>query len=300
MACTRPIALEDPVDAVKDRTLLIECEELLERLDDPQLRVIDCRFELLNPGAGRELYSTAHIPGAVFADLDRDLAAPVTALSGRHPLPGVQALAAFFGRLGISGSTEVVVYDQANGSIAARCWWLLRWLGHGSARLLNGGFARWQDLGCDTETGEIDVQPAVFNPAPQGQLVLTTQEILEAGMDSGALQLVDARDSDRFEGICEPIDTVAGHIPGSLSVPLTTFLQADGRWKDTSELQKLWAEALGGGYGSSWSTMCGSGVTACHLVVSGLLAGLPEPRVYVGSWSEWIADPDRPIAPDRG
>jgi thiosulfate/3-mercaptopyruvate sulfurtransferase len=286
------------VDAVNDRALLTECEELCASLDDPQLRIVDCRFELLDPGAGRELYRKSHVPGSVFADLDRDLAAPVTAGSGRHPLPAAQALAALFGRLGISGSTRVVVYDQANGSIAARCWWLLRWLGHRNASLLNGGFARWQQLGLDTETGESSAPPAEFAPDPQGQLVLTTGEIEAAGDNCSVLQLVDARDSDRFAGISEPIDPVAGHIPGSISMPLTASLRADGSWKDALELRRLWEDALGAGFGRPWSTMCGSGVTACHLVVSGLLAGLPEPRVYVGSWSEWITDPERPIATD--
>jgi thiosulfate/3-mercaptopyruvate sulfurtransferase len=286
------------VDTVNDRSLLIDCAELHAKLDDPHLRIVDCRFELLEPGAGRDLHRSSHIPGAVFADLDRDLAAPVRADSGRHPLPEVQTLGAVFSRLGISSSKQVVVYDQANGAIAARCWWLLRWLGHRNASILNGGFARWQELGLETEAGEVSVADGEFEPKPQDQLVLTTGEIVAAGEERAALQLVDARDMDRFLGISEPIDAVAGHIPGAISVPLTASLRVDGTWKDAAALRLLWQEALGDGFGRPWSTMCGSGVTACHLVVSGLLAGLPEPRVYVGSWSEWITDPDRPIAPD--
>jgi thiosulfate/3-mercaptopyruvate sulfurtransferase len=283
---------------VNDTNLLIDCEELHSELPNSEVRIIDCRFELLDPEAGRRLYSEAHIPGAVFADLDLDLAAPVTAGSGRHPLPGVTELAMTFGRLGITNSTRVVVYDQQNGALAARCWWLLRWLGHQDARLLNGGFNRWQQLGLDTEEGAVPVPVEVFRPKPQARLVLLSDEIVNAGDKRASLQLVDARDTDRFAGISEPIDPVAGHIPGSISVPFTDNLAADGTWKSRAELRKLWDSALGQGAGQPWSVMCGSGVTACHHVISGLLAGLPEPRVYVGSWSEWITDPDRPISPD--
>ncbi len=279
--------------------LLIDCEELHSRLGEQRLRIVDCRFELLDPEAGRRLHDDAHIPGAVFADLDRGLSAPVTASSGRHPLPDVAAIAATFGRLGVSRGTQVVVYDQRDGALAARCWWLLRWLGHNDARLLNGGFARWQELGLQTETGQVRIAPEQFEPEPREQLVLRTPEIVAAGEDRGSLQLVDARDGERFAGISEPIDPVAGHIPGAISLPLTASLEDDGTWKSPDELRRLWENVLGERFGQPWSTMCGSGVTACHLVISGLLAGLPEPRVYVGSWSEWITDPNRPVASER-
>ena len=283
-------------NAVPDTNLLIDCETLHARLGHPELRIVDCRFDLLEPEAGRRLHEDSHIPGAVFADLDRDLSAPVTARTGRHPLPDVAAIAATFGRLGISSSTRVVVYDQSSGALAARCWWLLRWLGHTDACLLNGGFARWQELGFAIESGTVDVAPKPFDAQPQRHLVLQTSEIVGTGEDCGSLQLVDARDNERFSGISEPIDPVAGHIPGAISLPLTESLQGDGTWKSPAELRAVWERVLGQGVGQPWSTMCGSGVTACHLVISGLLAGLPEPRVYVGSWSEWITDPDRPIA----
>ena len=282
-----------------DKDLLIDCEALHARLGHPELRIVDCRFDLMDPEAGRRLHNDAHIPGAAFADLDHDLSAPVPAASGRHPLPDAAALAATFGRLGISRSTRVVVYDEGGGALAARCWWLLRWLGHKDACLLNGGFARWKRLGLATESGQVRVPAEDFSAEPQHHLVLRTEEILAAGRDCGSLQLVDARDGDRFAGISEPIDPIAGHIPGAISLPLTASLEEDGTWKSAAELRPVWEQALGEGVGRPWSTMCGSGVTACHLVVSGLLAGLPEPRVYVGSWSEWITDPDRPIASDR-
>lgn len=280
---------------MNDRNLLIDCEELHSQLRDPGLRIVDCRFELLDAAAGRRLHEAQHIPGAVFADLDEDLAASVTKGSGRHPLPESGALAATFGRLGISRKTRVVVYDQGNGALAARCWWLLRWLGHRNACLLDGGFARWQELSLQTEAGTVNVKTARFESDPQHDLVLTSEEIVAAGADCSALQLVDARDRDRFAGVSEPIDPVAGHVPGAINVPYEANLNPDGTWKSRDELRELWDKALGPRAGQSWSVMCGSGVTACHHVVSGLLAGLSEPRVYVGSWSEWIADPERPI-----
>ena len=280
---------------MNDRNPLIDCEKLHSQLRDPGLRIVDCRLELLDADAGRRLYEAEHIPGAVFADLDQDLAAPVTKGSGRHPLPESTAMAATFGMLGISGETRVVVYDQGNGALAARCWWLLRWLGHRETFLLDGGFARWQELSLQTEAGTVDVQTARFEPNPQHDLVLTSDEIVAAGADCRALQLVDARDQDRFAGISEPIDPVAGHVPGAINVPYEANLNPDGTWKSRDELRELWDKTLGPRAGQPWSVMCGSGVTACHHVISGLLAGLPEPRVYVGSWSEWIADPERPI-----
>ncbi len=282
-----------------DTNLLIDCEALHAQLGHPGLRIVDCRFDLLQPEAGRQLHDDAHIPGAVFADLDRDLSGPVTAATGRHPLPEVAAIASTFGRLGISDATRVVVYDQSTGALAARCWWLLRWLGHTNACLLDGGFARWEQLGLATESGSVDVRPEPFHAKPRQHLVLRTSEIAESREDCASLQLVDARDGVRFAGISEPIDPIAGHIPGAISLPLTRSLQEDGTWKSPAELRAVWEQALGKGVGQPWSTMCGSGVTACHLVVSGLLAGLSEPRVYAGSWSEWITDPGRPIASDR-
>jgi thiosulfate/3-mercaptopyruvate sulfurtransferase len=281
---------------MKDTALLIDCDGLLRRIAEPGLQIVDCRFELLDPEAGRRQYLRGHIPGAVYADLDVDLAGPIGPGSGRHPLPDPQTMATTLGRLGIDTGTEVVVYDQGSGAVASRLWWLLRWLGHENVRLLDGGYARWQGLGYAIEEGEVTAPTAEFVGAPRPELVLETDEILAALDRCEALQLIDARDSERFAGAHEPIDPVAGHIPGAINLPLSASLHADGTWKSPDELEELWAETLGCGSGAPWSVMCGSGVTACHLAVSGLLAGLPEPRLYVGSWSEWIADPKRPVA----
>ena len=278
-----------------DNDLLISCEELLGRLDDEHVRIIDCRFNLTEPGAGRAQYLESHIPNAVYADLDQDLAAASGPDTGRHPLPDIDAFATTLGRLGIGNETHVIVYDQSSGALAARLWWLLRWAGHGRASLLDGGIARWQALRMPLETGQQYVVETRFVPAVRQNLVVDVSEIEAALPDVGALRLVDAREPQRFLGIEEPIDPVAGHIPGALNVPFASYLQADGRWENADNLHALLQKALGNSLNSPWSVMCGSGVTACHLVVSALLTGLPEPRVYVGSWSEWIRDPDRPV-----
>ena len=250
----------------------------------------------MKPDSGRQQYLDGHIPGAVFVDLDRDLAAPVAAGTGRHPLPDADEFAATMGALGVTNDTEIIVYDEASGALAARTWWLLRWAGHDKVRLLDGGITAWKAQGLPLEAGQTEPAAAEFQARPRSELVLHTEEIVASGTAVQQLQLVDARDAARFDDKVEPIDTVAGHIPGALNLPFAAALHDDGTWRSPDALRRLWDDTLGDGAGAPWSVMCGSGVTACHLVVSGLLAGLPEPRVYVGSWSEWITDPERPVA----
>jgi thiosulfate/3-mercaptopyruvate sulfurtransferase len=279
-----------------DNSPLISCELLQGMIESGDVRVVDCRFSLDDPGAGLSQYLDGHLPNAVFADLDKDLSSPVTAESGRHPLPEPRQFARVLGRLGISNSTHVVAYDQANGALAARLWWLLRWAGHEKTSILDGGISRWQALGLPLEKGMHEVVAAEFDVKPNDDLVLRTEEIIAARPDARALRLVDVRESARFRGEMEPIDPVAGHIPGTINLPFAQCSRDDGTWRDAQALLGQLQDALDGDTGQPWSVMCGSGVTACHLVVSALLAGTSEPRVYVGSWSEWIRDPARPIA----
>lgn len=281
--------------AVNDNNLLISVETLCSILADDDVRVVDCRFTLNEPDDGLQKYQESHIPGAVFADLDKDLAAPVQRHTGRHPLPNPEQFARRLGELGISRQTRVVAYDQASGALAARFWWMLRWLGHDDVSLLDGGWARWAEFEMPVESGQVEYETDVYHAEPNMALVLTSDEIVAAGAKAEHLHLVDARDRNRFDGIEEPIDPVAGHIPGTLNVPFSESLNENGTWKGAEDLRALWKEILGANFGSPWSVMCGSGVTACHLVASGLRAGLPEPRVYIGSWSEWITDPARAI-----
>lgn len=279
---------------------LVNVENLLQHLDDPNWRVIDCRFDLADARAGHQSYLEGHIPGAVFADLNDDLAAQPTAVTGRHPLPSIPDITEFFGRLGVGRDTTVVVYDVGNGAMAARCWWLLRWLGHDNVVLLDGGLSRWRALDLPLVTGRESVASSAFVARLRHDLVVTTEELMANLETIATMNLLDARDAARFRGEVEPIDPVAGHIPGAQNRPLTDNLRDDGLWKSVIELQTLWEDALGIDGDVPWAVMCGSGVTACHLAVAGMRAGYREPRLYVGSWSEWIRDPARPVARGDG
>ena len=275
--------------------LLTSAAKLASGLGDRRLRIIDCRFDLMAPRAGREAYLEGHIPGAVYADLDTDLSGPITPDSGRHPLPDVADAEAAFSRLGIDADVDVVCYDDAGGAIASRTWWLLRWLGHHNVTVLDGGLTAWLARGLPLVTGEQDVAPRHFRGVEDPGRVLITTEISVGPEGTGGCLLVDARDAARFRGEVEPIDARAGHIPGTLNLPFADCLKEDGTWLDGVSLRQMLEPLLGDDESVPWSVMCGSGVTACHLAISGLLAGYSEPRVYIGSWSEWIRDPSRAV-----
>lgn len=280
--------------------ILIDATTLASMLDGERCIAVDCRSELANVDAGRQLYDAGHIPGAVFLDLDRDLAGPVSANTGRHPLPDVDQINAALGKSGIGPSDTVVVYDAGNGSLAARAWWILRWLGHPSIRLLDGGFAQWKALDLPIDVSEPRREPTAFRGRPNDALVLTTDELASELSSIRGRKLVDARDRSRFLGEHEPIDPVAGHIPGSVNAPFGDFVTEEGTWRPLQERAALLEAVLGKDREAHWSVMCGSGVTACHLAISGLEAGFKEPRLYVGSWSEWVRDPERPIGTGEG
>lgn len=283
------------MDSALRNRLLTSAAELASGSEDRQLRIIDCRFDLMAPHAGRAAYLEAHIPGAVYADLDKDLSGPITPHSGRHPLPEVADAEAVFSRLGIDADVDVICYDATSGAIASRAWWLLRWLGHRNVTVLDGGLPAWLARKLPLESGEQGVARRDFRAVEDPARVLTTMEIV-AGLDGkGECLLIDARDAARFRGEAEPIDSRAGHIPGTGNLPFTDCLREDGTWLDGDTLRELMEPLLGADESVPWGVMCGSGVTACHVAISGLLAGYREPRVYVGSWSEWIRDPTRPV-----
>ena len=279
---------------------LISARNLERCVDSSDVRIVDCRFDLSDPNAGRRAYEEGHIRGAVFADLDTDLSAPIRPDSGRHPLPDVEQFAMTLGRLGINNATTVIVYDAGPGALAARAWWLLRWMGHERVRVLDGGFQQWESDARPIAAGEERVAPRKFSALPQNDKVVSTAELVRDVKAIDALNLVDARDAARFRGEVEPIDTVAGHIPGSINLPFPMSLNEEGLWRSKESLESLWAAVLGDDPETPWIAMCGSGVTACHLAISAIEAGYREPRLYVGSWSEWIRDPKRPIALGEG
>lgn len=275
---------------------LINPTDLATRLRDPLWRVVDCRFSLGAPDRGRTDYVRGHVPGAVYAHLDADLAAPVQAgRTGRHPLPDPEILARTLGRWGIDAATQVVAYDDGSGAIAARLWWLLRWLGHEAAAVLDGGWAAWTAAGLPVDDAEARPPRRRFHPAPRPELLLAADEAARWATD-GRHCLLDAREAIRYRGEAEPIDPVAGHIPGALSAPYPDNLGLDGRWLPAETLARRYASLLDDRGAADCAVYCGSGVTAAHDVLAMVHAGLGEPRLYAGSWSEWITDPARPVA----
>jgi thiosulfate/3-mercaptopyruvate sulfurtransferase len=279
---------------------LIDASALRELAGKPGVAVIDCRFDLNNPEGGRRAYLKGHIPGARYADLNKDLSAPISPNSGRHPLPLPKDFAAALGRLGIGDDTQVIAYDDAGGSFAARLWWLLRWLGHGLVAVLDGGINAWTAAGGTLESGEAkplarETAAVRASPRADGAAVIETAEI-EAFLTDPRHLLVDARAAERFAGLVEPIDAVAGHIAGAVNHPFSANLAPDGRFLAGPELRQLWEARLAGRKAEHMAAMCGSGVTACHNLLSLEVAGLRGAKLYAGSWSEWIRDPKRPVA----
>lgn len=288
----REIGERGELTGVERFSALISVESLASALAEPALVIVDCRASLQDPAAGRAAYAQAHLPRAVFADLLEDLSGPIVAgKTGRHPLPRVDDLVARLRSWGIGRDSQVVVYDDAGGAFAARLWWLLRWLGHDSVALLDGGWAAWVAASQPT-TRDLPLHAAGdFVPRQRAGMLADTAELLQ----SAPRKLFDARAPERFRGDVEPIDPVAGHIPGADNLPFAGNLR-DGRFLPPAELRARFDAALAGSPPEQAIVYCGSGVTACHDVLAFAHAGLPLPRLYAGSWSEWITDPSRPIA----
>ncbi|WP_404479732.1 sulfurtransferase [Novosphingobium sp. BL-52-GroH] len=258
------------------------------------LLLLDCEFELGMPDKGPAIYAQGHIPGARHAHLDDDLASPPDGSNGRHPLPAPVALAAWLRAQGLRRGQQVVAYDSSGGAWAARAWWLLRWLGHGPVAVLDGGKPAWVAAGLPLESGA--PLPAVSGDFEAGEPLVpapvSAAEVL-ANIEAGTAQVLDARDPSRFAGDPNPMDPVAGHIPGARNRFFRDNLGPDGRFRDATGLAADFSALLGG---APAILQCGSGVTACHNALAMAVAGLPAGRLYPGSWSEWIADPARPVA----
>ena len=256
--------------------------------------IVDCRFDLQHDGWGREQYRAAHVPGAVYASLADDLAGTRTAMSGRHPLPSIDELAAAFSRFGIDNTTQVVVYDQDTGLFAGRVWWSLRYLGHDAVALLDGGWAKWVREGRPTRSGDEARGARTFVPHPRHEMAVTVDEVI-ARTEAADTLLVDARGPDRFEGQSEPIDRIAGHIPGAVNHFYRWNLADDATMLPPEQLRAKYAALLGRRAPDQAIVYCGSGVSACHNLLAMAHAGLHGARLYVGSWSEWSKDPARPV-----
>jgi thiosulfate/3-mercaptopyruvate sulfurtransferase len=255
--------------------------------------VVDCRFTLTDPPAGRAAYERGHVPGARYAHLDDDLARRPSASEGRHPLPDPEQLAETLCQWGIGPDDTVVAYDEGSGAIAARLWWLLRWLGHERVAVLDGGFAAWQAEGRPVEQREPSITPRRYALRRAATDAVVATNALAARQAAGDL-LVDARAAPRYRGEQEPIDPKAGHVPGAVNRPFSANVSATGRFRPADELRAELTELLSSRDSTHLIAMCGSGVTACHLLLAMEVAGLPGGKLYAGSWSEWIRDPNRP------
>lgn len=276
---------------------LIDSNTLHRYLTDPAWVVVDCRFDLMQPEAGRAIYQLGHIPGARYADLNRDLSAPVTATSGRHPLPEPALFTQLLANWGVGKHSQVVVYDANNGLYASRLWWMLRWLGHESVALLDGGLAAWLASDLPVTTAISLPQPAEFVARLQRDAAVSMAQV-QSGIRDGSMIVVDARAVARYAGDIEPIDPVAGHIPTAVNYPFEANLDSQGLFLPVEQLKHRFAALAD--RSEQVVHMCGSGVTACHNLLAMELAGLGGSKLYAGSWSEWVRHADNPVATGDG
>ncbi|GGB90629.1 sulfurtransferase [Pseudoduganella buxea] len=276
---------------------LIDAATLAAHVDDPRWVVIDCRHDLMDPASGRDAFAAGHIPGAQFASIDDDLSGPKTGqgatFRGRHPLPERAALVETLRRFGIDDDSQVVAYDAHGGMFAARLWWLLRWLGHEAVAVLDGGLPAWQAQGLALPTQATPRAQGTLTDRPALTRTVSSGDVL-ANLSTQAFTVVDARANDRFRGENETIDPVGGHIPGARNRFFKDNLQADGSFKPAAQLKADFAPLFASP--SQAVMQCGSGVTACHNLLALEVAGLPGAALYPGSWSEWCADPARPVS----
>lgn len=280
-------------------TTLVQAETLSVGLSRADLVIVDCRFSLLDPNAGEHAYLTSHLPGAAYAHLERDLSEMSPHGEGRHPWPPIDVFTAKLARWGIGPTTQVVAYDDGDGAYAARLWFLLRMLGHEKVAVLDGGWARWTALGLPVSSAPATSSAQFRSQYDAKQLAFDTSRLLGSAAVEDHLQaggtLVDARAPTRFRGDEEPLDRVAGHVPGAINRHYALNL-IDGRFKSPMQLADEYRALLGERAPDRVVLMCGSGVTACHNLLALAHAGLPGSRLYPGSWSEWCRDPARPVA----
>ncbi len=276
-------------------TTLISATTLAEHLYHQDWVIFDCRFSLADVQAGNRAYRQGHIPNARYADLNQNLSAPVKTYTGRHPLPNFANLASQLGRWGVSSRSQVVVYDDASGAFAGRMWWLLRTMGHQNVAILDGDIRHWQKLSLPLTTTLPSFTPNSFRSYPDDHQWLSAVQV-ENALAANRITLIDARTAERFNGLQEPIDPVAGHVPKALNRPFQANLEKDGRFLPPAQLNQQFKNLIKSRPAEQVVHMCGSGVTACHNLLAMEIAGLSGSKLYAGSWSEWIVNRNRSIA----
>ena len=274
---------------------LISAQEVVKNLNNPTWAIVDCRFALTDTEQGWRDYQTSHIAGAIYAHLDEDLSGSIIpGKTSRHPLPTIETFAQTLSGWGIDADTQVVAYDSMGGAIAARLWWMLHWMGHRAVAVLDGGWSAWQKDSHPTRDGVESREARNFNPMPRPELLVQANDVLQIGNDPNH-RLFDSRSEERYRGENETLDPVGGHIPGAQSLPFAANLDDDGRFRPPEDLRLRFQQQVDETPAENTVFYCGSGVTAAHNILAMAHAGLGHARLYAGSWSEWITDPDRPV-----
>jgi len=275
---------------------LINPQIVQDNLEEKNWRVFDCRFQLTKPEQKQDEFNISHLPKASYVSLENDLSGPqISGKTGRHPLPAIEKLVEKFSSWGIDSSIQVIIYDDFGGAHAARFWWLLRWLGHDAVAVLNGGWPRWIRENRPISSEIFSNQQRQFKANQRENYCVSAEKILE-NLNINEVCVLDARSNERFRGKKENIDPIGGHIPGAVSAPFLENLDEKRNWRSKSELRKMYLDLLDGSSVDHAISYCGSGITACHNILAMYYAGLGFARLYPGSWSEWINDPQRPFS----
>lgn len=274
--------------------IIISVDDLKQNLHNENWFVFDCRFLLKDPSGGRNMFNQGHLPGAKFADMDTDLSSPMTQTSGRHPLPDPNLFIEKLQIWGVNNNSQIICYDDVSGAFAARMWWLLHWVGHQDVAVLDGGIEKWREKGLPLEE-DVHQRPRGIFTGKANNAMWVDVNFVQSQLENGNINLLDARSAERFTAKDQETDPVPGHVPGAQNYPFAENLSQQGVFRSAAELKQRFTTIFADN-NKQIITMCGSGVTACHNLLAMAIAGLPMPPLYVGSWSEWIKDPDRPVA----
>jgi len=274
---------------------IISAKDLIKNVNNDDFIVFDCRCDISDSSYGIEAYNEGHIENSIFIDIDHDLASEKTSDSGRHPLPDPRLFSEKLSQWGMSNNKQAVVYDDAGGAFAGRMWWILKWLGHSNVAVLDGALGAWMSIGGKLTSKPTIFERAVFEPNPNNNMYVSIKDVEDAQYKMNKL-IIDARSRERYLGIKDPVDPIAGHIPGAVSHPLGMNLDKNGHFKSPEELRHNFNKIIGDTVSSDIISMCGSGITACHNILALEICGIKDVTLFVGSWSEWITDKSRPVA----